>query len=316
MSLTRRSGFTLVELLVVVAIIAIISGMAIMLVGSATEKAALTTSMATQKQLVNQVNGYMQLHEMLLPDCFDSMIRSDYVANGASYTTLASGYSLASDPSTFMACSASPDTSGTQNINRGVDPESFSGENRTLTVKLLSGDDVSCLNSLGVTTVYDYSTNTLSHGRLGEFSRGVTTNNSAGGICIVDPQSVAGQQVYKDFGIDLSDTTAYPIKGSDNASTSWDDTYELNDAGRLAALKKQIFFVVGIGTYSKMIGDRQIGLQEAPASAVVSGGYYNRFGLVIKRSGSGGERSSGIAGVLDPKGRGPTAARAAIKAIQ
>lgn len=90
---------------------------------------------------------------------------------------------------------------------------------------------------------------------------------------------MAGQQLYSDFGVDLSDPVVYPRNGSSTGLNSWDDSLELTTAGRTAALQKQIVIVMSIGTYSKMIGDRQIGLQEAPASAIVSGGYYNRFPL-------------------------------------
>lgn len=313
-----RDGMTLVELLVVVTILAIIAGMAVMLVGGATDKAAATVSVATQKQLTDQINSYVQLHNGLLPDRYDSLVHDGYTGT---FTVLTSTISVAADPLPFMGMtSPSPGASGPQNIQRGVDPAAFSGQYRTLTVKqatassgaVLSGD-VDLLKQAGVTTLYNYSTGDLS---LGRDTKAVVVTIAAGTpICIVDPQSVAGQQLYGDFGVDLSNATDYPRNGTSTGAYAWDDSMELNAAGRTNALSKQIFYVLGVGVNATIIGDRQLGLQEAPTSSVVTGGYYNKYLLVVTY-GSYTNRSTSFVGVLDPKGRGPTTARQALNAIQ
>ncbi|MBN8524691.1 MAG: type II secretion system protein [Planctomycetes bacterium] len=316
-----RHAFTLVELLVVVSILAIISAMVVGLYSSATDKAAATVSMATQKQLLNQMNSFMQLHDSALPDGFDSLLQASYAGT---YTTLGT-YTMAGEGTMnlnvgttltqFIAQPVAPTAStDAKNVNRGVDLDMYSGANRVLTVKQITSDDYRLLSGLGLTTLYDTNAANLSYGEPVSTARTIAVG---GGICMVDPQGVAGQKLYKDFGVDLSDTATYPIKGSDDAGTAWDDTYELTDAGRLAALKKQMFFVLAVGLNSKAIGDRLAGLQEAPASSVVSQGYYNRFSLVLKKGGmSAGDRNAAIAGVLDPKGRGTSAARQAVNAIR
>lgn len=320
-STRSRNGFTLAELLIVVTVIAIISGMAFMVVGGATDKAAATTSMATQKQLTNQINSFIQLHNGLMADGFDSLVQTEYETYGGTFSALSDDISVADDASLFMGCDTTAGTGGTHTINRGVHPSCFSGEFRTLTVKKMTGDysgsgvdalDDTILKQLGLTLLYDYKPTDLSYGRLMSTGRDIEAD---GPICIIDPQSVAGQQLYKDFGVDLSDETVYERNSSDDASTSWDETEELSADGRLAALETQIFYVVGLGKDCTMIGDRQVGLQEAPASSVVPGGYYNRYMVVIKGYASNKERSTSFAGVLDPKGRGPSGAREAVNSI-
>ena len=320
-----RSGFTLVELLIVVTLIALISGMAVGLYGSAVKKSAVTVSMATQKQLLDLFSSYLQLHEGAYPDGFDSLIRSDYVSAGGSYTALGTysvfgggtpSLSVAADLTKFIAQPVTSTASADdQSINRGVATDAYSGQARVLTVKQLTADDVTLLTGIGFTKTYDIKNSDLSYGIL---VTTVRTNAIGGPICIVDPQSVAGQQLYADFGVDLSDPTLYPRNGSSTGAYSWDDSLELNAAGRLAALQKQIFYVCAIGLNSKMAGDQLAGFQEPPASAVVNKGFYNRFSVVIKKYGMDGtaDKTAIAVGILDPKGKGLTAARAAINSIK
>lgn len=297
------SGFTLVELLVVVAIIAIISGMVVGLMSGTTDKAAASVSMAIQKQLMNQINSYMALHNQTMPDKFDSLIRSDYVAQAGTYSTVGS-LAIADNLALFMA-PACPATANTmpQNVNRGLHTDSYLGSNRVLTVCRMASGDVSALNGLGLYTVYDHATNDLFHGGLGYTARAITTNQP---ICIVDPQSNAGQSLYKDLGIDLSDSTAYPK----------DANGELTATGRQAAFTKQVFYVVALGPNCNMIGDQNAGLQEAPSCGVVSYGFYKHFMVVIKKAMGPYSQTAALAGILDAKGHGASAAREVVNSIR
>ena len=317
-------GFTLVELLVVISLIAVVSGMVVGLFGSAVEKSGATVSMATQKQLLNQISAYKQLHGNTLPNNFDSLTRSNNDnAFSTDYTTIGT-YRPTGHPATedlnigndlttfFLQDQGVP--SDPQYANRGVHPEAYLGADRTLTVKQITQDDLDVLTSLGITALHDLRESNLSHGEHRTSARTLALGDP---IVIIDPQSVAGQQLYRELGVDLSDDTVFTRNGSDDTGTAWDDTFELDAAGRLEALTTEMFYVFSVGLNSDMVGSGLAGVQEPPASAVVSQGYYNRFSLVLKKgASSSGDRNAGVAGVIDPRGRGAGAAREVVNSIQ
>lgn len=301
-----RQGFTLVELLVVIALIAIVSGMVIGLMSGTTEKATATVSMATQKQLMNQINSYMALHNQTLPDKFDSMIRADYAAQGGTYMTVGS-LQIADDLTKFISqyYTNSAAIVMPQNVNRGLHLSSYTGATRVLTVAQLTAAFVSDLNALGVTTLYDINHADRFHGNLGYTARVLATNSQP--VCVIDPQSIAGQTLYRDLGVDLSDNAAYPKDAS---------TGELTAAGRSAAFARQVFLVLALGPNSTMIGDQSAGVQEAPTCGAVSYGFYNHYMVVIKKEMGPYSQTSAVAGVLDSMGRGASAAREAVNSVR
>jgi len=309
-----RSGFTLVELLIVVAILALVSGAAIALYNGVFTDSAENVSIAMQQELMNTMSSYLAAHNNRLPDGFDSLLR-DIVTKPytGTYTAISTTLEVADDPKDifYVGYDVNPADNVADNTanSKGLDPAAYLGYFRSLTVGRLTDSDIATLKDLGITYVYDIvTTSDFFHGNVSYVKRALKTGDP---VCLIDPRTARnGISIYKDFGVDLSDTATYTRAAADvNAGDYSIVKNDLDDAGRAAALKKQRFFVFGLGPNMTMIGDRKGGLQEAPTCAIVKDGCYNRYFLVIKMPGGPNDMNPAVAGILDSKGKTVRGAR-------
>lgn len=290
-----KKGFTLVEMLVVVTLIAIVATIAIALVGGASRDAAESVNSNNIKHLTSCIGAYQQLHDGLLPDKLDSLIDSTKATVGGSYTMLTTGVYVADSPGKFIYIGMDSDNDGvidsTSYTSKGLDPAAWQTVFRSLTVTQLTSNDVSNLSGIGITTVYDTKPATSSfHGSEQFVQRGLKVGDP---VLTVDPYtSRNGINLYYDLGFhDIYNTTNYPTSG-----------YGLTDTARAAAMAAARYLVFGIGRYSTIIGDRKAGLQEAPACGVVPSTEYNRYLLAIKMPGGVNDTDTQFAGILDSRG--------------
>jgi prepilin-type N-terminal cleavage/methylation domain-containing protein len=304
----RKSGFTLVELLIVVAILALVSGAAIALYNGVFTDSAENVSISTQQELMNTLGSYMAAHNNKLSDGYDSLLR-DIAARPytGTYTAIGTTLEVADDPkdAIYAGYDASPvdNVADTNAGSKGVDTAAYLGHFRSLTVGKLTDSDIATLKDLGITYVYDILTTAdFFHGNVSYVKR---TLKAGDPVCMIDPRTARnGISVYKDFGVDLSDTATYTRAAADVNTGDYSVVKnDLDDAGRAAALKKQRFFVFGLGPNMTMLGDRKGGLQEASTCAIVKDGYYNRYFLVVKMPGGPNDMNPAVAGVLDAKGK-------------
>jgi prepilin-type N-terminal cleavage/methylation domain-containing protein len=308
---TRKSGFTLVEMLVVVTLIAIVATIAIALLGGASKDASETVNGAVMKQLTSNIGSYMQLHSGAMPDKFDSLINSLAVGTEVGgfstlTTTLSTGgsVSVATTPGAVLTIGYDPEPDGVVNDTtatyKGLDTAGWSGGFRSLTVSKLTTNDVDRLAKLGITTVYDMvgSTKDLFNG---EFPYTTTSRALKVGdpVVVLDPQTQRnGKSIYDEFGFhDIFNTTNYPTTGGTT-------TGDLTDQGRANALVSARYVVFGLGRYCTMVGDRKAGLQECPKSPIMRAGYYNRYLVVVKivTGATQTDTDADFAGILDPMG--------------
>jgi len=303
---TRKNGFTLVEMLVVVTLIAIVATIAISLLNGASREAAETVNTSNIRQLTNLVGSYQQLHGGLLPDRFDSLLDSTKVDAGVSYTTLTTGVYVVDNPGTVLYIGRDADRDGvidsTSYTSKGLDPAAWQTSFRSLTVSQLTSNDVSYLASIGITSVYDTqprSDGNLFHGA-DEYRTTARALVYGAPVVTVDPTTTRnGRGLYFDLGYhDITNPTNYP-------------SGDLSSSARGAAMGAARFLVFGIGPNSTIVGDRKAGIQEPPKCSIVTAGEYKYYLLVVKvppGSFSPNDIDVQFAGILDPMGNNSRAA--------
>lgn len=296
----KRTGFTLVEMLVVVTLIAIVATIAIALLGGARQDAAEAVNFSNIKHMTSMLGAYQQLHDGALPNHVDSLIASNKLAN-ATYETIATAtqflpqIDVVSNPGTVLYIGKDDNMDGVSDnpddTSKGLYGAAWSGSFASLTVSKLTENDINRLRDLGITTVRDFTTN----GSLfnGTETYSIRVLKVGDPVVVVDPRtSRNGIGAYKSFGYNvLDDKVAFPVNQTG-----------LLDEGRATAMQNARFLVFGIGPNSTIVGSRKAGVTEAPASKVLPAGYYNHYLMVVKIGNPPVDVSANLAGVMDPAG--------------
>ncbi|MCR5415053.1 MAG: type II secretion system GspH family protein [Kiritimatiellae bacterium] len=327
-----KKAFTLIELLMVVALIAIVSTLAVMKVGGMREAAARKVSLASQRSVERAVETFLTNQGRL--NRLDSLIYAGEGGAPVLGTTpgdfdFTAAFSLEGHDGFYMGpFDAAEDVREERNL--GLTP----GLQKVLCPYTLNAVQVTALvNRLGLKYVMAHTAyadagdneypsmhypNNRSYGdgTVPNASDGLDPNSSA---CVatkvvtnmmvaaVNPMTDLGRTIYQACGQELMNT-----KG-------WGESYNETEVRAEVAATGGPLIAFGLGDSASIVGKADGGLESAPYATYPLRKYYSRYILLfrLKRAGAGSVMQTipEFAGVIDPCGNTIRAAESIIKTL-
>ena len=308
-----KKGFTLIELIMVIAILGIISTLAVSRIGNIRERAQRQVSLTNQSLIGKAVESFMTINGNRGIDRLDSLIDQE-VGRGDSKGFDVDGSSLASQGAGFYF---GPDDLGyplpqsASDRNNGLTPTLI---NQVLIPYSLSEKEVKTLSNYGIRFVMRHTTRALesprsAYGEKGEDGAylsdsediGYKPNESAciatmitnGMYCAaISPFTPMGREIYRDCGQLLLAT-------KETASE-----YKSDRAAVLAEVKATggAILAFGLGNEATIIGSANAGLESAPYATYPLKKFYTRYILLFRVNTSTQSGRVEFAGVIDPCG--------------
>ena len=324
-----KKAFTLIELLMVIALIAIVSTLAVSKLGGVREVSARKVSLANQKAVERAVEAYLVNGGRL--NRLDSLL---YAGDGGA--PLTGGTEGDCD---FTAVSTaesrnglylgpSDDESARIEQNSGITPDL----QKILCLYTLNRAQAEALNTrLGLrhvmaATAYADAAQTafpsLHYDKDRAYGDGTVPNASDGldpnaSFCVatlvtnsmrfvaINPMTDLGRTVYQACGQELMNTK------------SWGETYTESEVRAEVAAKGGPLLAFGLGDAASIIGKSDAGLEDAPYATFVQKRYYSRYILLFRLKTIGAGSVSQVipefAGVIDCEGNTVRAAQHVIK---
>lgn len=330
-----RNAFTLIELLMVIAIIAIISTIAVNKLGGVRERAALKVSVANQKAIERAVSSYLVSGGQL--NRLDSLVYAQ--DGGAPLLGGAEGFDFDTEMTAenrqgiYLGPSADCDAALRDEFNSGVMPSLKA----VLTRYVLSRAEVAALESrIGLKHVMAHTayadqaadaypsahyprTRPYGDGTYPNAANGLDANDSACVATIVTnkmvvmavtPYTDLGRTIYQACGQELMNTDLY---------FGQPGGYDKEQVKSEVALKGGPLIAFGLGDAASVIGKSNAGLESAPYSTYTLKKHYSRFILLFRvgKAGSGSVQMPVVefAGVLDCCGNTVRAAESVLKTM-
>ncbi len=324
-----KKAFTLIELLMVIALIAIVSTLAVSKLGGVREVSARKVSLANQKAVERAVEAYLVNGGRL--NRLDSLL---YAGDGGApltggtegdfdFTAISTAESR-----NGLYLGPSDDESARIEQNSGITPDL----QKILCLYTLNRAQAEALNTrLGLrhvmaATAYADAAQTafpsLHYDKDRVYGDGTVPNASDGldpnaSFCVatlvtnsmrfvaINPMTDLGRTVYQACGQELMNTK------------SWGETYTESEVRAEVAAKGGPLLAFGLGDAASIIGKSDAGLEDAPYATFVQKRYYSRYILLFRLKTIGAGSVSQVipefAGVIDCEGNTVRAAQHVIK---
>lgn len=325
-NLHGESGFTLVELVVVIALIALVSSLAISRLGNVKEASRAKMNVANLARLGTAVDAFLSMSDQPKLDRMDSLLFKDAAENGDNANNMSGSISLhvaTSDGTNGVALNSGLATSASYYGGGGAG---------LLCPYWLTAADVTALQRLGFTyLMYGTDGSHLLQGEDGSWSAGsildpdqcmsyarALTNGLQ--VAVVNPGAIMmgsgtatpiGALAYRSCGQDVRYSLQGKVLIDGVAQTSVQDAFNtLNATGG-----DGILLALGLGAECSMIGNNAAGLDHAPTCPVITApDEYARYLILFRlRTDAAGGRTATYAGILDPLGQTIDRARASLK---
>ena len=324
-----KKAFTLIELLMVIALIAIVSTLAVSKLGGVREVSARKVSLANQKAVERAVEAYLVNGGRL--NRLDSLL---YAGDGGAPLTGGTegdfDFTAVSTAESHNGLYLGPsdDESARIEQNSGITPDL----QKILCLYTLNRAQAEALNTrLGLrhvmaATAYADAAQTafpsLHYDKDRAYGDGTVPNASDGldpnaSFCVatlvtnsmrfvaINPMTDLGRTVYQACGQELMNTK------------SWGETYTESEVRAEVAAKGGPLLAFGLGDAASIIGKSDAGLEDAPYATFVQKRYYSRYILLFRLKTIGAGSVSQVipefAGVIDCEGNTVRAAQHVIK---
>ena len=305
-----KKAFTLIELLIVVALIAIVSTLAVTKIGGVREGAARKISLANQKAVERAVDAFLANGGRL--NRLDSLFYAG--EGGAPYIGSAVGFDFSVRDGFYYGPKEDCGADVRAQYNQGLTP----GLTNVLCRYTLSSKEVASLTTrLGLkyvmahTAYADAAQNAYpsihypkdrayGDGTVPNAADGLDANDSA---CIatlvtnqmvvaaVNPMSDLGRTIYQACGQELMNTIG------------WGESYDEEAVKTEVAQKGGPLLAFGLGSSASIIGKADGGIEDAPYATFAQKQFYSRYILLIRLktigSGSASVTLPEFAGVID-----------------
>lgn len=324
-----KKAFTLIELLMVIALIAIVSTLAVSKLGGVREVAARKVSLANQKAVERAVEAYLVNGGRL--NRLDSLL---YAGDGGAPLTGGTEGDFdftavsTAESRNGLYLGPSDDESARIEQNSGLSPDL----QKILCLYTLNRTQAEALNTrLGLrhvmaATAYADAAPTafpgMHYNKDRAYGDGTVPNASDGldpnaSFCVatlvtnsmrfvaINPMTDLGRTVYQACGQELMNTK------------NWGETYTESEVRAEVAAKGGPLLAFGLGDAASIIGKSDAGLEDAPYATFVQKRYYSRYILLFRLKTIGAGSVSQVipefAGVIDCEGNTVRAAQHIIK---